>query len=76
MSTSVRSAALIALIASAHGCGRPPSSPPARSSSMDITGTLELDGRPLDDVALALVADDGRTVAVARSDAAGRFSLP
>jgi hypothetical protein len=76
MSTSVRSAALVALIASAHGCGRPPSSPTARSSSMDITGTLELDGRPLGDVALALVADDGRTVAVARSDAAGRFSLP
>lgn len=43
---------------------------------MDITGTLELDGRPLGDVALALVTDDGRTVAVARSDAAGRFSLP
>jgi hypothetical protein len=42
---------------------------------MDITGTLEVDGRPLGDVALALVADDGRTLAVARSDAAGRFSL-
>ena len=45
-------------------------------TTADITGTLELDGRPLGDVALALVADDGRTVAVARSDAAGRFSLP
>ncbi|HSK00204.1 MAG TPA: hypothetical protein VK932_03145 [Kofleriaceae bacterium] len=76
MSPSVRHAALVALIASAHGCGRPPSSPTARSSSMEITGTLELDGRPLGDVALALVADDGRTVAVARSDDAGRFSLP
>lgn len=43
---------------------------------MDITGTLELDGRPLGEVALALVAEDGRTVAVTRSDAKGRFSLP
>lgn len=43
---------------------------------MDITGTLELDGHPLADVALSLVADDGRTVAIARSDAAGRFTLP
>jgi len=43
---------------------------------MDITGTLELDGRLTGDVVLALVADDGRTVAVTRSDAAGRFSLP
>jgi hypothetical protein len=43
---------------------------------MDITGTLEVDGRPLGDVALALVGDDGRTLAVARSDAAGRFTLP
>jgi len=43
---------------------------------MDIPGTLELDGRPLGDVELSLVTDDGRTVAVARSDAAGRFSLP
>ncbi|HEX3758004.1 MAG TPA: hypothetical protein VHW23_04840 [Kofleriaceae bacterium] len=78
MAISVWHAALIALIASAHGCGHPPAAAAARSNSMDITGTLELDGRPLADVALALVADDGRTVAVAvaRSDAAGRFSLP
>lgn len=36
-------------------------------TSADITGTLELDGRSLGDVALALVAEDGRTTAVARS---------
>ena len=43
---------------------------------MEITGTLALDGRPLADVELALVTDDGRTVAIARSDRAGGFSLP
>lgn len=43
---------------------------------MDVTGTLEVDGHYLGDVMIALVAGDGTTVAVTRSDADGRFLLP
>ena len=43
---------------------------------MEITGTLTLDSHPLAEVEFALVSNDGRTTAIARSDSAGRFSLP
>jgi hypothetical protein len=43
---------------------------------MAVTGTLEVDGHAVGNVALALVADDGTTLAVTRSDPAGRFSFP
>jgi hypothetical protein len=69
-------ARLVALTAAAQlACGSTPAPPPERTA-MQITGTLALDGRPLGDTVLALVADDGHTLAVTRSDPAGRFALP
>src|SRR4051812_27102834 len=76
MSRLVQYVALLALIASVPACERTPASPTiVRTSSMEITGTLTLDGHPLAEADLALVGDDGRTTAIARSDSAGRFSL-
>jgi hypothetical protein len=71
-------AAVVTLIgALLAACDRQPMLPPTpRTPFMDVTGTLEVDGHPVGDVAMALVSSDGSTVAVAQSDAAGRFTLP
>jgi len=71
-------AASVPLIASLHmACARHPQpTPTVRTQSMDVTGVLQVDGHPVGEAAIALVADDGRTVAAGHSDAGGRFALP
>lgn len=52
------------------GCGKV-----AEEGTVPISGTVTLDGKPVDKAAVAFIGKEGARLASAQTDAAGKFSL-
>jgi hypothetical protein len=69
MNLVFRSGCLFAVLALVHGCGS------NNPETMEVTGTVTLDGKPVPDAIVTFLPQDGRRSATGSTDAGGSYSL-